>query len=115
MERIHYAGEELVTGSEIAEALMEYAAVLAQQRTAASVDIPVRHADGTIGTASLLLGPASQLVREPIEEPGKEVVDDSLVQRLRRLTAALAPKWPVAGSVGTTSQTTVDYDWTDEV
>ena len=115
MERIHYAGDELVTGSEIAEALMEYAAVLAQQRTAASVEIPIQHPDGTIGSASLLLGPASQLVRERIEEPGQEVVDDSLVQRLRRLTAALAPKWPVAGSVETTSQTTVDYDWTDEV
>ena len=117
MQRIHYAGDELVTGSEIAEALMEYAAVLAQQRTAASIDIPVVHADGSIGTASLLLGPASQLVSEPVEEvPGREVTDHSLVQRLRRLTAALAPKWPVARAETTPeSETTVDYDWTDEV
>jgi hypothetical protein len=115
MERIHYAGDELVTGSEIAEALMEYAAVLAQQGTAASIDIPVVHPDGTVGTASLLLGPASQLVREPIEEPGNEVTDASLVQRLRRLTAALAPKWPVAGRTESTPEPTVDYDWTDEV
>jgi hypothetical protein len=117
MERIHYAGDELVTGSEIAEALMEYAAVLAQQRTAASIDIPVVHADGSIGTASLLLGPASQLVTEPVdEEPGKEVTDHSLVQRLRRLTAALAPKWPAARAETTPeTEPTVDYDWTDEV
>ncbi|MDQ0895300.1 hypothetical protein [Agromyces ramosus] len=114
MERIHYAGDELVTGTEIAEALMEYAAVLAQQRTAASVDIPVRHPDGSIGTASLLLGPASQLVREPVESAGKEVTDESLVQRLRRLTAALAPRWPVART-DTTPPKAVDYDWTDEV
>jgi hypothetical protein len=114
MERIHYAGDELVTGSEIAQALMDYAAVLARQKTAASVDIPVKHPDGTIGIASLLLGPASQLVREPIEEAGKEVVDESLVQRLRRLTAALAPTWPVARAE-TAAQPTVDYDWTDEV
>jgi hypothetical protein len=114
MERIHYAGDELLTGSEIARALMDYAAVLAQQRTAASVDIPVRRPDGSIGIASLLLGPASQLVREPVEEPGKEVTDDSLVQRLHRLTAALAPRWPMARA-DSTPQKTVDYDWTDEV
>ena len=115
MERIHYAGDELVTGTDIAQALMDYAAVLAQQRTAAAVDIPVKHPDGTIGTASLLLGPASQLVRERIEEPGKEVTDDSLVQRLRRLTAALTPKWQVIGRAESVPEATVDYDWTDEV
>lgn len=112
MERIHYAGDELLTGTEIAQAVMEYAAVLAQQRTAASVEIPVRYPDGSVGTASLLLGPASQLVREHVEEPGKEVTDDSLVQRLRRLTAALAPR---LARTDATPPATVDYDWTDEV
>lgn len=114
MERIHYAGDELLTGSEIAQALIEYAAVLAQQRTAASVDIPVKHPDGTIGTASLLLGPASQLVIEPVPGSGSEVVDRSLVQRLRRLTAALAPRWSAARA-DEVQPATVDYDWTDEV
>jgi hypothetical protein len=114
MERIHYAGDELVTGSDIAQALMEYAAALAQQASAASVDIPVRRPDGSIGTASLLLGPASQLVREPVEGVGTEVTDESLVQRLRRLTATLAPGLPVARA-DTSPPETVDYDWTDEV
>jgi hypothetical protein len=62
MERIHYAGGELLTGSDIADAIVDYAAALAGRSAAASVDIPVRTGTGGVARAHLLIGPASQLV-----------------------------------------------------
>jgi hypothetical protein len=97
MERIHYAGGVLTTGSEIADAIVDYAAALAARRTAASVDIPVRTADGRTARAHLLIGPASQLVTEPIDTDHDELVDDDLVASLRRATTALSSTRPLVG------------------
>ena len=65
MERIYYAGDQFLTGTDIARALVGYAAALARRGSAAAIEIPVRHAtDGQAGTVNFLVGPASQLVTE---------------------------------------------------
>ncbi|MGR0319054.1 hypothetical protein [Agromyces sp. ZXT2-3] len=97
MDRIHYAGGELLTGSAIADAVIEYAAALASQRTAASIDIPIRAADGTTAHAQLLIGPASQLLSEPVETDQDELQDEDLVTRLRAATTALSTARPLVG------------------
>ncbi|MGR2753689.1 hypothetical protein [Agromyces arachidis] len=89
MQRIHYAGGVLLTGNEIADAIVDYAAALAGRRAAASIDIPVRTDDGRTARAHMLIGPASQLVTEPIDSSTDELVDEDLVTRLRRATIAL--------------------------
>ena len=43
MQRIHYAGEVLLTGTDIADAIVDYAAALAAKRSAASVEIHWAH------------------------------------------------------------------------
>jgi hypothetical protein len=88
MERIHYAGSSFVTGDQIAHALIDYAHYLTAYNKSASVDIPVRRADGTLGHANFLLGPTSQLVSVSEPDPGPlgEVVDDRLVASLRELS-----------------------------
>ncbi|WP_430647734.1 hypothetical protein [Agromyces sp. GXS1127] len=101
MERIHYAGGELLTGSEIAAAVIDYAAALASQHSAASIDIPVRAHDGTIARAQLLIGPASQLLSEDVETvEDDELEDEELVSRLRAATTALSSVRPVIGETG---------------
>ena len=73
MDRIHYAGDSILTGSEIARALLDYAQALAVAGTSATVDIPVvDEGDGSIGRSELLIGPASQLISDT-EEEGHEL------------------------------------------
>ena len=115
MQRIHYAGGVLLTGSDIADAIVDYAAALATGHNAASVDIPVRTADGGVGRAHLLVGPASQLVTEPVESEFEELVDEALVERLRSATTGLSSTRPLVGGAGPDEEIddadTDDLEW----
>lgn len=116
MQQITYAGARFVTGTEIAKALVSYAAALARHGRADTVEIPVRHEDdGQLGIVSFLVGPASQLVTEDVHvDGGQEIRDQVLVARLHTLTVELEPVRPaVADSAD--RDASVDYDWTDEV
>ncbi|GAA1060203.1 hypothetical protein [Agromyces bracchium] len=113
MDRIHYAGGELLTGSAIADAIVDYAAALASRRSAASIDIPIRAGDGSTARAHLLIGPASQLLTEPVETDLDELVDEDLVSRLRAATTALSSIRPVVGESedGSDDGDTDDLEW----
>jgi len=113
MQRIHYAGGEVVTGTAIAKELMHLAEALAKHRTAESVEIPVRTASGALSRATLLVGPASQLVSEPLEaDDGDELVDEHAVDELRRRVAAITSR-PVVGPPGLADPAGVEgeFDW----
>lgn len=107
MERIHYAGGTILTGTEISRALLQYASALARNETSATVDIPVRDENGRLTRANLLVGPASQFVSvaeesgpkesspgesSPGEGDAEEIVDDELVADLRAKTQMLGPR-----------------------
>ncbi|MGN6428805.1 MAG: hypothetical protein ACTHMF_18475 [Leifsonia sp.] len=98
MRRIVYAGGTLYTGDAIAEALLDYARALARNGTADTVFVPAHsgEGEGDPGSIELLIGPASQLVSEPVDLAGRELTDEALVERLRSLTAALEPRRPEA-------------------
>ena len=117
MQRIYYAGDHFLTGTEIAKALVSYAAALAQQGTAGAIEIPVRHEDdGRAAVVNFLVGPASQIMTEEIAaRDDDEVRDDELVVRLHALTAELAPMHPLASQTPIGGDDSVGYDWTDEV
>ncbi|NRG42847.1 hypothetical protein GTU73_12535 [Rathayibacter sp. VKM Ac-2804] len=89
MRRIHYAEGSVLTGDDIAAAVLEYARMLASTATAATVEIPVRRG-GDVLAARLLLGPSSQMLVEDEPEDAVEVVDEALVadllDRARRLS-----------------------------
>lgn len=87
MDRIHYAGNSVLTGSAIAAALLEYAEVLAKAGTSATVDIPTLEEDGSVGRSKLLIGPASQLIADAEESEFEEIVDEDLVAYFRAETA----------------------------
>lgn len=91
MRRINYVGSWMYTGDRIADALFAYAAALARSGGADVVDFPGRGADGRLTRLRVVIGPASQLEAEDLTsgEGWAEVVDDAVVARLERLTAAL--------------------------
>ena len=90
MDRIHYAGDSILTGTEIAHALLEYAQALAVAGTSATVDIPVvNEQDGSIGRSELLIGPASQLTSDSEESPYDDPIDHDLVTRMHDEAARL--------------------------
>lgn len=88
MKEIAYANEKIVTASTVADAVMQYAASLGASADADTVDIPVVTADGTVGTMELLIGPASQLISQPIEsefpDPDGAALVAELGERMRR-------------------------------
>ncbi|AMM18878.1 hypothetical protein AX769_00385 [Frondihabitans sp. PAMC 28766] len=90
MERIHYVDESLLTGTAIAQSLLRYASALARRGSSATVDIPVRRDDGSVGHASFLLGPASQMVAEDESSSFDEIVDQQLVDLFEAESARLA-------------------------
>jgi hypothetical protein len=86
MDRIHYAGDSILTGTEIAHALLGYARALAQVGSSATVEIPTVDEHGEAGRSEILVGPASQLISDSVEVEGDEVIDAELVTELRRKT-----------------------------
>ena len=116
MERIYYAGDRFLTGTDLARALVEYAAALARQGSAGAIEIPVRHADGTVGVVNFLVGPASQLATESIDgEAGEEIQDEQLVARLRHRVHGRELDGERAQPSAVEPEGTSGYDWTDEV
>ncbi|HEY4153736.1 MAG TPA: hypothetical protein VGM38_10495 [Pseudolysinimonas sp.] len=91
MKRILYAGGSFLTGDRIAEAVLEYAAELANAGKAAKLDVPVLDLEQRPEQVSLVIGPSSQLLAEPITV-GQEIDDEAFTQRVRRMTHVLQTK-----------------------
>lgn len=94
MQRILYAGHDFCTGDDIADAVIEYACLLAEEGRYATIDLPTIAGDGGATTARLLLGPSMPLATESVQGPNIELVDEAVLsglreaaQRLRRPTA----------------------------
>jgi len=85
---IVYAGAELLTGDEIAFGVLRYCEALAGSVVAEIIEIPVQESDGSLGLATLLVGPSSQMVVKNVASDGDEVVDIDVMRRLSERTRA---------------------------
>lgn len=94
MKLIHYAGDELVTGDSIADAVLRYAAALAETEGSLALGIPVQFPDGRVEEATMLIGPASQLVAVPHDTGFDEIVDEELVAKIEASIYALSNAHP---------------------
>ena len=88
MMRLSYAGGDLLTGSAIATAVLRYAAALSEADMATTIDVPGRTLDGVEGRFGLLIGPASQILVEPTDDP-EEIEDDEFLGEIEHLTKIL--------------------------
>jgi hypothetical protein len=109
MMRIHYAGGSELTGTTIADAVMDLAEEFGRSGTAGTVEIPVRQPDGSIGRCRLLIGPASQIAAESENSDYEEVTDPELVAALLRRAEALRPHTAL------NSESPDDLGWDPEV
>ena len=107
---IVYAGEELMTGDEIAQALLKYSEALGEKGSASTVEIPILSDDGTRSTATILVGPASQIVARPVESSFAELRDPRVVEHLGALTTDLRP-----GPSGPSPMSSDLPDWVEDL
>ncbi|MBD8585807.1 hypothetical protein IFT77_13070 [Frigoribacterium sp. CFBP 13729] len=105
MKRISYAEDHLVTGDDIADAVLAYAQALAMKGRSDSIDVPAIDRNGAPRVFSILVGPASQMLTSDSlsvdEARGDEITDEGLVADLASRTAALAGPSPVSVPQGT--------------
>ena len=80
MKSILYSGGTVITGDDIADAVLEYASELARHESSDTLEIPTVDAEGQTGRTKLLLGPASQFVVAQSTVPAEDPVDDELVK-----------------------------------
>lgn len=110
MKRIHYASGSLLTGDDIADVLVRFAAALAQNNSAAEVHAPAVVEGGGTGEVLLLLGPSSQMLAEQEEYGGNELHDESFVAEFEHRIAALGPQRASYVENGTDQVPDVDFD-----
>jgi hypothetical protein len=87
MKFIHYSSTTVLTSDIAADAVVEYAAVLAHDGEAEVIDVPAVDDDGVAIIERMLLGPASLIVVEPapddVLEPDDRDFARALAERAR--------------------------------
>ncbi|MGO4534731.1 hypothetical protein [Leifsonia sp. 2MCAF36] len=110
MKRIHYASGSLLTGDDIADVLVRYAAALAHNNDSAEVHAPAIIEGGLTGEVLMLLGPASQILAENEPFVGEELRDEAFVEELEGRIAVLGPQRATFVEHGTEELPDVDFD-----
>ena len=95
MKRIFHPGGSVVTGSDLADAVLSYAEALSNRRRFDVVDIPVIREGGQPGRAQFLIGSASQLVSVTAAAADIELVELGTMEMLRRKTLDQSAPTPV--------------------
>jgi len=80
-----------MTGDDIADAVLDFCVALALESTAETVQIPVLQADGSRGTASRLVKPASPIVAPQVDTDFDESIDEQTIRLLHTRTLAHRP------------------------
>jgi hypothetical protein len=92
MKRIYHPGGSIVTGSDLADAVMRYAEALSNRHETDVVDIPVIADDGSHGRAQFLIGRSSQLVSVTAADGALELTEIATTDALRhKLRAGSQP------------------------
>ncbi|NQX11549.1 hypothetical protein HQQ80_07930 [Microbacteriaceae bacterium VKM Ac-2855] len=80
MRRLHFAGDSILVGDDVARAIEEYAMHLARRQGA---DLLILPATSRRDRIDLLLGPSSQLFSEAAEGPTGDEGDESILADIR--------------------------------
>lgn len=96
MRRVYYASGSFLTSDTIAKAVLGYADALTQTSVSDVIEFPILLPTGATGSASLLIGPASQLASASEDSALDEPLDDALVRELERRALLVGARRPVA-------------------
>ena len=86
MKQVHYAGRSLFMHDDTADALIDYARVLSEHRSADAVPVPAVSAEGNPVTVTLLLNEAAAFV---VESVAGGITIEPIRMRSKRLNGAL--------------------------
>ncbi len=92
MHRVWYANTEFLTDDRIAEALMEYASVLAVVNSSDVVQLPAIDSDGVRRDVRMVVGPASQILAMSADDTDVEMAVDETVEELERRSRERLPQ-----------------------
>lgn len=98
MKHIRYDNTTILTGDDIADAVIEYAAALSGGDRADTVAVPSIAPDGTRTTTKILIGPTSELVVEDADDDQLEDEDGDFVERLRAAARTFGHAEPIHAS-----------------
>lgn len=91
VKRILYASGGFLTDDAIAEAIMEYASVLAIVNSADVIDCAGVDESGEVRRMQMLVGPSSQILTMETDEPQVDMEVDETVSELRRRSRLRLP------------------------
>lgn len=100
MKRILYSSAGFLTDDMIADALMDYASVLAIVDSADVVTCDGVDDLGTVREYQLLIGPSSQILSVTTDDPSVEMKVDEAVNEFRRRARFLLPSSTDIGDAG---------------
>jgi hypothetical protein len=90
MKRIYYGEADFLVGDEAADALVDYAVLMAKLGTADSVQVEVIGPDGNAEMASFVIGPATILMvettRSELSEPDNAAAIRYMAERTQELS-----------------------------
>ncbi len=95
VKELKYAGGKTIVSDELAEALTDYAQILAANGDSGVIEFPAVGEDGTVGTSRLLLGPASQILAEPVTTDSKVLDDSHVIAELKHRIRAAGTAHPL--------------------
>jgi len=109
VKTILFANAELLTGDDIALAVLHYSGALAEAGLAETIEVPILEADGSRGTALMLVGPASMIVAVDAESRFGELIDEAAVASLDQKIRQLRP------TADTQAEQPESVDWVEEI
>ena len=109
MKTILFSNTSLLTGDDIALAVLHYSGALAEAGLAETIEIPILEGDGSRGTALMLVGPASQIVAVDAHSGVEELIDRDAVAELEVKIQQLRPV------VSTDAEPPAHEEWVEEI
>ena len=100
MKYIYYDGIEIMTGDAIADAVLDYAAVLGANGRTDTVAIPAVADDGSVTRTTVLIGPASELTLATAPDDELEPEDHEFIRHLRAAAERAGTARPVDADGG---------------
>ena len=84
MKHVHYAGSSLFMHDDTANALIDYARILSEHRTADAVTVPATNAEGHRVTVTMLLNEAAALIVESVPGEATMEPDPASIEEIHR-------------------------------
>ncbi|GAA1953563.1 hypothetical protein GCM10009816_12730 [Microbacterium aquimaris] len=110
MRSVTYAGQNILTADDVAEAMVALSVALSNERRTEVVTVPICTTEGNVATADLVIGAGNDVISVPVEWMGEEPDFDDAAERLR--AHVLYPSTPIIAAESTSER---GVDWAGDL